>query len=61
VQEKSGKIKPKRLSNIAGAMQGVPEFIVERRCGHFEKVHPDYAAGVRAALAGLAKKAKAAK
>jgi len=32
-------------------MQGVPKFIVERQLGHFEKVHPDYAAGVRAALA----------
>jgi len=28
-------------------MQGVPDFIVERQLGHFEKVHPDYAAGVR--------------
>jgi catalase len=31
-------------------MQGVPEFIVERQLGHFKKVDPDYAAGVRAAL-----------
>jgi catalase len=38
------------FSNIANAMQDVPEFIVERQLGHFEKVHPDYAAGVRAAL-----------
>jgi catalase len=35
-------------------MQGVPEFIVERQLGHFEKVHPDCAAGVRAALAAKA-------
>ncbi len=43
--------KARLFSNIADAMQGVPEFIVERQLGHFEKVHPDYAAGVRAALA----------
>jgi len=39
-------------------MQGVPEFILERQLGHFAKVHPDYAAGVRAALGEQAKKAK---
>lgn len=43
--------KTRLFSNIADAMQGVPDFIVERQLGHFEKVHPDYAAGVRAALA----------
>ena len=42
----------------AEAMQGVPDFIIERQLGHFEKVHPDYAAGVRAALAEQAEKAK---
>jgi catalase len=31
-------------------MAGVPNFIVERQLGHLEKVHPDYAAGVRNAL-----------
>jgi catalase len=36
-------------------------FLVERQLGHFETVYPDYAAGVRAALAEQAKKAKAAK
>ncbi len=45
--------KARLFANIAAAMQGVPEYIVERQLGHFEKVHPDYAAGVRAAL-GLA-------
>jgi len=35
-------------------MQGVPDDITERQLGHFERVHPDYAAGVRAALADLA-------
>jgi catalase len=35
---------------IAGAMQGVPNAIVQRQLGHFAKVHPDYAEGVRARL-----------
>jgi catalase len=43
--------KARLFSNIAGAMAGVPEFIIERQLGHFEQVHPDYAAGIRAALA----------
>lgn len=38
------------FDNIAAAMAGVPEFIVERQLGHFDKVHPDYGNGVRAAL-----------
>jgi catalase len=42
--------KGRLFSNIATAMQGVPDFIVERQLGHFAKVHPEYAAGVRAAL-----------
>jgi catalase len=42
----------KRLcSNIADAMGGVPQFIIERQLGHFEKADPAYAAGVREALA----------
>jgi catalase len=53
--------KSRLFSNIAESMQGVPEFIIERQLGHFEKEHPDYAAGVRKALAEQAKKAKAAK
>jgi len=44
--------KARLFANIAEAMEGVPDFIVERQLGHFEKVHPDYAAGVRAALKG---------
>ncbi|GHA15969.1 catalase A [Devosia pacifica] len=36
--------------NIAAAMGGVPEFIVERQLAHFKKVHPDYEAGIRQAL-----------
>lgn len=43
--------KNRLFSNIADSMEGVPDFIIERQLGHFEKVHPDYAAGVRAALA----------
>jgi catalase len=43
--------KSRLFSNIADAMQGVPQFIIDRQLAHFEKVHPDYAAGVRAALA----------
>ena len=38
------------FGNVAGAMAGVPHEIVERQMGHFERVHPDYAAGVREAM-----------
>jgi len=41
------------FSNIAEAMHGVPDFIVERQIGLFEKVSPEYADGVRAALGQL--------
>lgn len=41
----------KRLfNNIAAAMEGVPDEIIERQLGHFEKADPAYAAGVRSAL-----------
>ncbi|GGE47389.1 catalase A [Agaricicola taiwanensis] len=36
--------------NLAEAMWGVPQEIIERQLGHFTKVHPDYGAGVRSAL-----------
>lgn len=36
-------------SNVAEAMWGVPDEIAERQCRHFDKVHADYGAGVRAA------------
>jgi len=39
------------FSNIATAMTGVPDFIVERQLAHFDKADPAYGAGVRAALA----------
>ncbi|MCP8897564.1 catalase [Shinella daejeonensis] len=42
--------KARLFSNIAAAMGGVPGFIVERQLGHFDRVHPDYGNGVRAAL-----------
>ncbi len=38
------------FSNIAEAMQGVPENIVYRQLGHFQKAHPEYALGVAKAL-----------
>ncbi|MEX0609694.1 MAG: catalase [Balneolaceae bacterium] len=42
------------FSNIADAMQGVSDAIVERQLAHFDKADPAYGAGVRKAL-GLAK------
>ena len=42
--------KARLCQNVAEAMFGIPDFIAERQLGHFEKVHPDYAAGVRKAL-----------
>ncbi|WBX83502.1 catalase [Sphingosinicella microcystinivorans] len=47
------------FSNIAEAMQGVPEEIVERQLGHFARIDPAYADGVRAARAALAASAAA--
>ncbi len=38
------------FQNIAAAMAGVPRDIVDRQLGHFAKVDPAYAAGVRDAL-----------
>jgi catalase len=38
------------FANIAAAMKGVPDFIVDRQLAHFEQIHPDYAAGVKSAL-----------
>ena len=50
--------KSRLFSNIAESMQGVPDDIIERQLGHFEKAHSDYAAGVRAVLSELAKGTK---
>lgn len=38
------------FGNIATSMRGVPEAIVRRQLGHFERVHPGYARGVADAL-----------
>lgn len=46
--------KQRLFANIAAAMAGVPDFIVHRQLALFAKVHPDYAAGVKAALASPA-------
>jgi catalase len=42
--------KQRLFSNIAAAMQGVPQEIVERQLALFEQVHLDYGQGVREAL-----------
>ena len=42
--------KQRLFKNIAAAMQGVPDFIIQRQLAHFAQVHPDYATGVAAAL-----------
>jgi catalase len=45
------KEQQKRLfSNIADAMEGVPQLVVDRQLNHFDKADPAYGAGVRAAL-----------
>jgi catalase len=43
--------KKRLCSNIAAAMKGVPDFIVERQIAHFTKADPAYGAGVAAAIA----------
>lgn len=42
--------KLRLFSNIAAAMQGVPQEIVDRQLALFDQVHPDYGKGVREAL-----------
>ncbi|MDF1760488.1 MAG: catalase [Coxiellaceae bacterium] len=42
--------KQRLFNNIAAAMQGVPQAIVDRQLAHFEKIDPAYAAGVKGAL-----------
>ncbi len=51
--------KARLFSNIAEAMQGVPDDIIQRQLGHFHKVHPDYAKGIADAL-GISVKLDAA-
>ena len=38
------------FNNIAEAMQGVPQEIIDRQLAHFDKADPAYGAGVRASL-----------
>jgi len=42
--------KQRLFTNIADAMKGVPDHIIERQLGHFAKVDKAYEQGVRAAL-----------
>ncbi|WEX09123.1 catalase KatA [Chelativorans sp. AA-79] len=42
--------KARLFNNIAAAMAGVPGEIIERQLVHFDRIHPDYGNGVRAAL-----------
>lgn len=42
--------KQQLFNNIADAMEGVPQNIIDRQLGHFDKADPAYGAGVRAAL-----------
>lgn len=46
--------KQRLFSNIAEAMQGVPQEIIERQLAHFDKADPAYGEGVRQALAAQA-------
>lgn len=46
----SNSQKEQLFSNIKDAMAGVPRDIVDRQIALFEKVHPDYASGVKKAL-----------
>ncbi|PWC27670.1 catalase [Teichococcus aestuarii] len=41
------------FENIAGAMQGVPRFIIDRQLEHFRRADPAYAEGVAAAIARI--------
>ncbi|KZD12622.1 catalase [Oceanibaculum pacificum] len=43
--------KQQLFDNIAGAMDGVPQAIIDRQLAHFDKADPAYGAGVRKALA----------
>jgi len=42
--------KQQLFNNIAGAMEGVPQEIIDRQLAHFDKADPAYGDGVRAAL-----------
>lgn len=44
--------KARLFANIAAAMGGVPQEIIDRQLALFAQIHPDYADGVRRALQG---------
>ncbi len=46
----SAEQKAQLFSNIAASMEGVEDKIIQRALGHFEKISPDYALGVKKAL-----------
>ena len=47
--------KDRLYRNLAAAMHGIPQFIIDRQMPHFEAVDPSYAEGVRRALASMDK------
>jgi catalase len=42
--------RQRMFANVAASMGGVPKPIIDRQLALFAQVHPDYAAGVAAAL-----------
>jgi catalase len=50
--------KGRLFDNLAGAMDGVPDEIIERQLAHFHLIDPAYAQGIRAARAALSSKPK---
>jgi len=42
--------KERLFSNLAAAMGGVPDFILERQFAHFDRIAPEYGDGVRSAV-----------
>jgi catalase len=50
--------KGRLYDNLAAAMDGVPDEIIERQLAHFHLIDPAYAQGIRAARAALASKAR---
>ncbi len=50
--------KARLFDNLAAAMDGVPDEIIERQLAHFHLIDPAYAQGIRAARAALASRPK---
>ena len=46
--------KARLYKNTAEAMNGVPQDIIDRVLGHYDKISPDYGNGIRKALNALA-------